>query len=360
MKRGQISVWIAVIGLLFDAAGDCSASAPASPVQTLSDSDLDQALAALESLAIPPEEASREDSRRIALLELLKRLGPGSGIFPAVPETKLAEKQSAHPFVQELLPAGVGFLRPSKIIPGSLPRWQQALRDFAQMGVRALILDLRASTEGGSLALAAELSSLFIPENTPLFSIRDLESNQQRLLLAKAAEPHTFSLLILTTSHTGGAAEVVAAALRIHADAFLIGSRTRGQAADYSELPLSDGSLLRFPKAHAVFDSLPDLFPKGLAPDLFLSVSDAHTAEILRFSARGGKIADLLSEPVRRRLNEAALVAGKNPETEQWILDKLARSTPQRSAIPKDVSLERAMDFAATRWALAFPPHNSP
>ena len=356
MSHWHISVWIAAIGLLSEGAGASSSLMPASSLSILSDSDLDQALSALQALAIP----AKEDSRRVALGELLKRLGPGSGIFSAPPETKAADRESVFPFVQELLPSGVGFLRPGKITSESLPQWRQSLRDFAQMGVSSLILDLRASSEGGSMGLAAELSSLFVPENTPLFSVRDVESDQQRPLLAKEAKPYAFSLIVLTTSQTGGAAEILGAALRTHAGALLIGSRTKGQAAEYGELPLSEGNFLRFPKAYAVFETLPDLFPKGLVPDLSLAVPESHTAEILRVSVHGGKIADFLAQPERPRLNEAALVAGKNPETEQWIRDKLARYLPQRPAIPRDPALERAMDFAAAQRALTVPAPLAP
>ncbi|MEK0444751.1 MAG: hypothetical protein RLZZ399_72 [Verrucomicrobiota bacterium] len=360
MGHGHIWGWIAAIGLFSGGAGAISSPVPASPLSLLSESDLDQALSVLGSLAIPTKETPTDDSRRVALGELLKRLGPGSGIFSVPPGPQAAEKESAFPFVQELLPAGVGFIRPGKITPESLPQWRQSLRDFAQMGVTSLILDLRASNGGGSVAVAAELSSLFVPENTPLFSVRDLESNQQRSLLSKEAKPYAFSLLVLTTSQTGGAAEIVGAALRIHADALVIGSQTKGQAAEYAERPLSEGNFLRFPKAYAVFEALPDLFPKGLTPDLAIAVPESRTAEILRVSSQGGKIADFLSQPERPRLNEAALVAGKNPETEQWIRDKLARSIPQRPSIPRDAVLERAMDFAAAQRALNSPTPVSP
>jgi hypothetical protein len=58
-------------------------------------------------------------------------------------------------------------------------------------------------------------------------------------------------------------------------------------------------------------------------------------------------VAPLLVETERPRLNEAALVAGRNPEMELWIQTQLQKkqATPSQAAPGKDEALRLAVDF---------------
>ena len=351
---GSIS-FLALLGTPLQSGNAAQDPTPIS-ADTLPLEDLNLALEAIWNHPTPDPSPDPLASRRVALENALLRLGPGSAILPA--PTSSAPNDPLASFFQELLPAKIAYIRLGKIVPERATELEAALRDFHQLGARALILDLRASHSAGSLNLAAELASYFVPKNTPLFSIQQLTGTKTEAILSRKNPAPTFPLLLLVSSNTSGCAEVLAAALRFHADAFVLGQQTAGAAADYAEIPLSEGRTFRFPVTKAVFEKAPALFPKGLPPDLPLAISAELTEAVLQKAAIDGKVAPLISETGRPRFNEAALVAGKNPETESWIRQQLARTqgivSPKQP--PRDTTLQRALDFIEARAILQ--PHS--
>jgi C-terminal processing protease CtpA/Prc len=161
-------------------------------------------------------------------------------------------------------------------------------------------------------------------------------------------------VLILTGPRTAGAVEAFAAVLRIRIGATILGSPTPGQTADFEQIPLQNGRFLRLPIRIAVLPESHGLFAKGLQPDVPCDVPQAASDAALQHAAAEGRIAPLLAETERPRMNEAALVAGKNPEMEAWIQSQLRKkqgNAPQ-SPVPKDVALRLAVDFVTAIEAL--------
>ena len=165
---------------------------------------------------------------------------------------------------------------------------------------------------------------------------------------------------MLVDRRTAGNAEVIAAVLRTHVNAMVIGQQTRGEAAEYSAFPLSNGRALRVVVAEV---SLPDsapVFPGGVKPDLAVDVPDETTEKLLKQELEKG-VSEFVFESERPRLNEAALVAGTNPEIDaaQQAQKNKAEHTPTPL---RDVALQRAVDFITTisiyeRKPGQAPPH---
>ncbi|MEY5025853.1 MAG: hypothetical protein RLZZ244_1381, partial [Verrucomicrobiota bacterium] len=306
----------------------------------------------------PPLDLPR--SLRAALEKALPTLGPGSGVCPARPA---APTNPEDEFLHELLPDKIVFLRPGALSPKTVPLFTAALRDASQIAARGIILDLRHNRSESPFALAAELASFLTPPGTLLFQAKNAASGKSSPVQGASPRMLLAPLVVLLDSSTTGCAEVLAACLRVHAGAFLIGSTTAGQAAEYSFLPLSENRFFRFPTAEAVFETLPALFPNGLSPDLPVPVSE-ETAETLRaWSQKLRKVSPLISAPSYSRFNEAALIAGTNPDTERWIADQLARKLPPAPPAekpPQDKVLCRALDFLTARQALLTPQNHAP
>jgi hypothetical protein len=95
-----------------------------------------------------------------------------------------------------------------------------------------------------------------------------------------------------------------------------------------SELVLPDGQIL---------------FSRGVAPDIPVSFQSQDQEKILSLSDSKG-ITDFIVDDERPRTNEAALVAGKNPDIDAFESDQAANQPNQ----PKDLALQRAIDFLTT------------
>ena len=179
-----------------------------------------------------------------------------------------------------------------------------------------------------------------------LFSVRKSNVRDEQILTSKDDPKFTRLLVVLVDADTAGAAEIIAAVLRTHAKAMVIGQRTRGEAVEFSELPLPSGKLLRVAVAEAALADAAPVFPGGVKPDLEVEVSPETTAGVLKQELETG-VAALVEETERKKMNEAALVAKQNPE-----LDAMQAAQARKGERPKaplrDVVLQRALDFITT------------
>ena len=169
---------------------------------------------------------------------------------------------------------------------------------------------------------------------------------EEQILTSKEDPKFTRLLVTLVDADTAGAAEIIAAVLRTYAKAMVIGQRTRGEAVEFAEVPLPSGKLLRVAVAEAALPDSAPVFPGGVKPDLAVEVSQEMTASVLKQELERG-VGALIEETEREKMNEAALVARRNPE-----LDAAQAAQANKGERPKaplhDVVLQRALDFITT------------
>ena len=317
---------------------------------TLSEDDVDRALEAIW-LKVPAEsQRAPESAKRAALETYLRQLGEHGGLFNEPKKVLSVAEFPALKFHAETLPGGIGYARLGAFAPELSSRFEAALRDFKQLNTTILILDLRATPAQGNLDMAVELAGYLLPENTPVCEWHTAKQAAQPVFTERPPVGQ-FQLFLLTGPRTAGPVEAFAAALRGHGKALIFGCRTAGQAADYESIPLQDGRFLRLPVRDAVFPQEPRLFPEGLRPDLEIKVSNEATDAALSLAAQEGRIASVLDEVEFPHLNEAALVADKNPEAEAWIDRQLKRRRPP-IAPTKDQALGQVLDFLTAREVL--------
>jgi Peptidase family S41 len=139
----------------------------------------------------------------------------------------------------------------------------------------------------------------------------------------------------LIDGNTSGAAEAVAAALKVKPQTLLIGATSAGRGVEYSDFPLSNGKILRVAVSEIRGPDGQSLFPDGVKPDLPVELPPAQKRQIFAGSVQKG-MAPFVFEPERPHFNEAALIAGTNPE-----LDARRRNTDDT---PHDTVLQRAVD----------------
>jgi hypothetical protein len=304
--------------LLLLAAGSLSAqeaappSAPPPPELTAEERlqalDAEQIEAAIEALRTKHIEAEAIDEpavRRATLRGLLEGLQPGAELAGVAPEAK-----AAVPFFSEILGERTGYIRPGSLGTENIARLDAALQEFRGKKVDAVVLDLRAASDGGDFEIAAQFAGRFAPPSASLFVLSG-ETDKN----FTAAGPRAFDgvVAVLVDADTAGAAEAIAASLRVHAKAMLVGAQTSGRAVEFDEVDLGDGQRLRWAAAEVRVESLPAIYPGGLEPDLAVEQDAATRDAIFAGMAEKGAAA-FVFQTEREQLNEAALVAGTNPE----------------------------------------------
>jgi C-terminal processing protease CtpA/Prc len=123
----------------------------------------------------------------------------------------------------------------------------------------------------------------------------------------------------------------------------VIGQKTKGAAAEFAEFPLGSGRVLRLAVAEVLLPGDISVVPEGLKPDVPVEIAPDLEAAVLAQELEKG-VAPFVFETERTRLNEAALVAGTNPE-----LDAAQAAQANRGQRPKspmrDPILQRAIDL---------------
>ena len=222
------------------------------------------------------------------------------------------------------------------------------LRDFAGKKVDAIILDLRGSTETNDYATAAEFAKRFVPKGEPLFALRGPGEKTTRDFVSDQAPLYHGLIVLLVDGETVGATEVLAAVLRFHNHAIIIGQNTAGRAVDYSDLSLPSGKILRVAVSEAILPNGPSRYPNGIAPDLTVALPETIKHQIFQQSLTQG-MARFVFEADRPHFNEAALLAGTNPEIEAAQAAEQRRAQGgEKSAALHDAVLQRGVDLVTS------------
>ena len=176
-----------------------------------------------------------------------------------------------------------------------------------------------------------------------IFTLRKPAGLQDRAFNSDRDPAFRGLVMVLADSETAGAAEAIAAALRFHDKALVIGQPTAGRAAEYSDLPLPNGKILRLAVAEMISPEGRSLFADGVKPDLPVEMSPADKRQI--FQASGDKgMGPFIYEAGRPHMNEAALLAGTNPEVEAAEAAQQRRGRAPEKSPPHDPVLQRALD----------------
>jgi hypothetical protein len=333
------------------ARGQTPVSATASPspspaplLETLSAADLQQAIPIIRDHYVNPAALNETELKRATLAGILEHLGRGVLLLPG----RSSPGPTPAPFYREIIGGHIGYLRPGDLSRAQLQELDTTLRGFKGKNVDAILLDLRGSVEANDYAMAAEFAKRFVPKGRALFSLRGPEVRTVRDFVSDQAPLYDGLLVLLADGETAGATEVLAAVLRFYNHAIIIGETTAGAAVDYSDLPLPSGKMLRIAVAEAILPDEHSRYPAGVQPDLPVALPIAAKREIFEQSLTKG-MASFVFETDRPHLNEAALLAGTNPEIEaaQAAQQRHAQTGPKVAA-PHDTVLQRGVDLVTS------------
>lgn len=310
-------------------------------INSLNPADLQAAITLLKSNFTNPDLITETELNRATLEGLLARLSHGLMLLPGS-----ATAPPEAPFYAEAIDGHIGYLRLGSLTNANLQAMDKKLGEFAGKKVDALIVDLRASSLTNDFAAAAEFAKRFTVKGKPLFTLRKAGARQERTFTSDRDPAYQGTMVILADADTAGPAEVLAGVIRYYDKALIIGQPTAGRAVEYSDLPLPSGKILRVAVSEAVLPENRSLFPEGVKPDLPVEMSAADKRQIFQSSSEKG-MSPFIYEAERPHLNEAALLAGTNPELDAAEAAQQRRGRgPDR--IPRDSVLQRAIDLVTS------------
>lgn len=187
----------------------------------------------------------------------------GHGLQSRCWEVQL-ERQPLHleSSVTSRMDSGEGHIAILWFDAGTPQRLQEALGELKAQGASRIHLDL-SQTSAGPIRDGLAACETLVPAGSVLASYGGQE--------LKSRCPQTFDLpmVVRVGEHTAGPAEFLAAALRAHSGARLVGQPTAGRGTDTNCHALPDGSALMLPGEEWLLPDGSHLEGRGLRPDLF-------------------------------------------------------------------------------------------
>jgi len=314
-------------------------------VDTLDQANLQEAIRLLLKGYIKRDNLDSLELNRAALQGLLERSGFGVTLIDRKSEADAGAAPQA--LVAEALTTGVAYLRPGTYAAAEIGEIGERLGAFAKAGAQTLILDLRVPAKDASFQSAARLLDHFCPPNELLFKIQKPGEQRPSLFLSKPATRWAGDLVVLIDAQTAPAAEAVAAVLKRVRQPVMIGAATPGKTVEYEKVIISNDAYLRFAVAEVIFADDASIFRKGVQPDLEAGFEVADKAYIFDASQAEGMKPFLFSKQ-QPRLNEAALVAGTNPELDYAIAKSSGKDTGYDTVPIHERVVQAALDYLVT------------
>ena len=341
-----ILVFIAANGIAQTPPASTPTVAPPSPtpgtrqlIDSSGQTDLQAAINLLKTNFANPDAITETELNRATLAGFLMRM---PGALMILPAGEKPPPESSAPFYSETFEGQIGYLRFGALSGANLKELDKKLEEMKKLG--ALIVDLRDSSSG-DLGAAAEFAKRFCPKGKTLFTLRKPGARQDRPFVSDRDPVFSGLTTVLMDGETAGGAEAVGAALRFYNKALLIGQTSAGRAVEYSDLPLPSGAILRVASAEVVGPNSQRLFPDGVQPDLPVEMPRADKHQIFGLSTQKG-MAPFVYETERPHLNEAALIAGTNPELEAAEAARRGRGREKQPA--RDPVVQRAIDLVTS------------
>jgi len=313
-------------------------------VNSLSSADLQAAITLLKSNFTNPDAITDTELNRATIQGLMVRLPHGVMLLPNRESVSI---EAPIAFYSEILDGHIGYLRLGSLNSANLQALDKSLSPFAAKKVNALVIDLRASQATNDFAMAAEFAKRFCPKGKPLFTLHKPAARQDRVFNSDRDLAFRGLIMVLTDGDTAGSAEGLADALRFYDKALIMGQPTAGRAVEYSDLPLPSGKLLRVAVAEIVSPEGRSLFPDGIKPDLPVEMSMVDKRQIFQLSSEKG-MGPFVYEAGRPHMNEAALLAGTNPEVEAAETAQQRRGRAPEKPAAHDPVLQRALDLVTS------------
>jgi hypothetical protein len=334
----------ALAGVVRPAISD-SGAAPLSTrdlVNRLNQSGLQQVIEQLRSNYVDPNALTNQEINEATVEGLISKLGPGVTISTKAETEKISPNR---PFKSDLIQKQFGYVRLGSFAAQNLTQLDDALTDLRTKGATGVILDLRTMPAGSEFDLAAAIADRFIPKGKLLFKLVGSKENGDRVFTSTAEPIFSGPVATLVSSDNAGTAEAIAGALRSHVHALVIGQKTSGRAVEYAHYPIEDRLVLTVAVSELVIPGSLPIFPDGLSPDIAVPFSKQQQDNVLALTDENG-LDDYIFDEERPHTNEAALVAGKNPDLDVYESYQVSGKTTQRK--PKDIVLQRAIDILTT------------
>lgn len=147
--------------------------------------------------------------------------------------------------------------------------FEELLTMYQSVEIDGVIMDLRGNG-GGYLPIAIELASFFIPKGKLITTAKYSTYPDEEYTSLGFGDLEGKPLIVLIDGMSASASEILAAALKYHANALLIGVNTFGKGSIQTLHEIADGSSLKYTIGSRYTPTGETVNEKGVLPDIEL------------------------------------------------------------------------------------------
>ena len=173
----------------------------------------------------------------------------------------------------------IGYLRITQFQEDTSDELDKALKEFLNLKVKALVLDLR-NNPGGLLNMASVVCDRFLGDGKLLvYTVDRLGKKDLEFISKKKPLFPNYPMVTLVNSGSASASEIVAGALQDWGRSVIMGIKTFGKGSVQTVIPLSDGSALRLTTARYYTPRGRLIQETGIVPDIEVEEAEYYKDE---------------------------------------------------------------------------------
>jgi carboxyl-terminal processing protease len=216
-----------------------------------------------------------------------------------------------HSVAEQTLEPGYGYLRISSFSETTAQDVNRAIARLKRdnpSGIKGLLLDLR-NNPGGVLEAGVAVADDFLDSGVIVTADGRTPEARFRMDATPGDLIDGAPLVVLVNGGSASASEIVAAALKDHGRALLVGRRTYGKGSVQTVMPLAHGGAVKLTTSRYFTPSGASIHGKGIVPDIVEDGPGQPPAEIL--TAKGSQALAARDSDVRVGLDALKESAGQ-------------------------------------------------
>jgi len=183
----------------------------------------------------------------------------------------------AHTVQTKMLRNDIGYIRLSGFDQTTGEDFEIHLENILAEGAKALIIDLR-NNPGGTLPGVVAVADILLPEGK-IITVKG--KTGEEVVYTSDKEGTDVAMCVLINGNSASAAEVLAAAMRDHKKATLVGEKSFGKGVVQSVFSLSDGSALKLTTEEYFTPSGESIHEKGITPEYVVELATEKNIFVL-------------------------------------------------------------------------------
>jgi carboxyl-terminal processing protease len=231
----------------------------------------------------------------------------------------------------------IGYIKVNQFVKRSSEEIEKHLKSIKQQvpgeQLKGLILDFR-NNPGGLLTQAVAIADLFIKSGVIVYTDGRIKEQKKEFFASGRGTEPDYPIVVLINGGSASASEIVAAALKDHGRAVVVGTQSFGKGSVQTVMPLENGWALSLTTALYYTKSGRSIQSTGVVPDIEISDGGGEDTRGGGITIREGDLPGAIANPNNIKKNGELNDASSG-----------AKGTSSTSSLPGEIVVLEKVDL---------------